>query len=665
MEAEANSRSADTALAEAGKSSLQQDGKVSSGAQSTEVSPLNVFSAVSSDTTKKKKKGVKKKSSSSKKSSSGKKKSKRPVWVMPSIVGGSLLLLLTLTFVLMQGSGFVVISGTKKTQTANAGSNQSADNASNNVGSNEDGGGNSTPTEGTTPVDPLKEQFVVASDDGTSLWVPPSVGEPHKVDFLPMGAEGFIFLSDQAWSKSGGSKTIATWWMDSHPLLAKALSKLPFAGDSNVAAVAIALYPRSGGSIPVPVFRYTFKTPVDAADFKTEIDKAVENLSDELLTPSEMIWQPASVREGFDTFEDKESDGLGRVSRFTFGPKALIELVRENKGAAVPLRRQMEQLLQSTDSRHDLSLLFAPSFVFADGQEFLKANTPNLLDVARTSIDVSVQAVSLSTKFDNSWYIELRLLSAELKDAGRFQSDLKKRMEQLPDAVEADLVNTPAHPYWRALAARYPQMLRSLLKFTRFGIEDGQVIANTYLPAEAAGNVIIGSWMVLQKGVTPSVTGNVATNSGGNNSTPKPNTNKAKTMEELLESPISISLEQESLETVLALIASEFKDSVLGDSGSLPMAINGTAFQKDGITRNQQIRSFTYKNTPLRKILTDLTRRANPVTTVKEAFEKDQKIVWVVLDDADNPGGKKIDFTTRAWIEANPNELPREYVQPK
>lgn len=113
---------------------------------------------------------------------------------------------------------------------------------------------------------------------------------------------------------------------------------------------------------------------------------------------------------------------------------------------------------------------------------------------------------------------------------------------------------------------------------------------------------------------------------------------------------------------VLVAIASELKDTHTGGKETLPMAINGTAFQKDGITRNQQIRGFEFKDTPVRDLLTALCRRANPVTTVKSPDEKDQKVVWLLLDDPSTPSKKKLEMTTRGWAESNSAVLPKEFV---
>ena len=92
------------------------------------------------------------------------------------------------------------------------------------------------------------------------------------------------------------------------------------------------------------------------------------------------------------------------------------------------------------------------------------------------------------------------------------------------------------------------------------------------------------------------------------------------------------------------------------------MSINGAAFQKEGITRNQSIRSFKHDGAALRIVLTDLVRRANPVTTVQSPTERNQKVVWLILDDPDRAGQKKIELTTRIWSEANKVSLPKEFV---
>jgi hypothetical protein len=197
-------------------------------------------------------------------------------------------------------------------------------------------------------------------------------------------------------------------------------------------------------------------------------------------------------------------------------------------------------------------------------------------------------------------------------------------------------------------------MMRTLNRFGRFGLEDGQVVTNVYLPSDALSNIAIASWMALQ---------NPVADAGTAVASPTKPTNKppSKSIDEILESKITIGFEQESLEAALQLVAGEVTDSVLAGA-AITMNINGTAFQKEGITRNQSIRSFKHDGDTLRNILMDLVRRANPVTTVKSPTEQNQKVVWLILDDPERPGQKKIELTTRTWATGNNASLPKEFV---
>jgi eukaryotic-like serine/threonine-protein kinase len=77
----------------------------------------------------------------------------------------------------------------------------------------------------------------------------------------------------------------------------------------------------------------------------------------------------------------------------------------------------------------------------------------------------------------------------------------------------------------------------------------------------------------------------------------------------------------------------------------------------EGITRNQSIRDFDQKDQTVADILTALVRKANPVTTVKDPSEKDQKLVWVIGPDPE--GGKEVVLiTTRAAAGAKKYVLP-------
>jgi serine/threonine protein kinase len=575
----------------------------------------------------------------------GKRKAKRPVWFMPMVFVCSLLMMLLLVLVLRNTNGGVVkIKPQDRNKVEVAQNDTVISSVASDTGKER------------VAIDPMLEYFALKEDDGKSPWTPPTIGSPYSTDMLPMGIETLVFLSGAAIEKRKPVDQLLQWWQD---VQGNALSIPEFAwvNREGLDSVAIAWYPGAEISTFQRVVRFTY------TDSKPLAERIVasEAMEPKKVTsesgPSQTFWiAPVDGQQVAFAAEELRSDANASVKRITVGPVGLIEQLAKNQGKSGPLRRQMEVLLQATDSRADVTVLAAPSFLYGDGKLLMGEHSGKVLSLLRSFVDDNVQALMIRTHLEPAWYVEVRTLGNDLQSAFRDAAEARKRLEGLPDEMESRFTAKPADPYWRALANRYPQMLRKLVGFTRAASEDGQVVLNAYLPSEAVLNMTISSWMALQAD-TGATTSKVAV--------AKPTPTTQKTPEELLEAKISIKLEQESLEAVLQAISNEVRDSHTGGVEALPMAINGGAFQKEGITRNQQIRGFDFKETSLRQVLTALARRANPVTTVKSPNEKDQKVVWVLLDDPATPSKKKLEMTTRVWADANQANLPTEFVLPK
>ncbi len=550
-----------------------------------------------------------------------KKQKGKPAWMVPALLGGVVLLFGGITGLLLMGSG----TRTSPTPPPVA---QTP---------------NTPPVEPTVepeiPISPIADRFNVLTDDGNLLWAPPTAGEPYSLELFPPGVESVAFFSKKAWEGNDPLSTVQPWIAESIESWKEYATKLPLLSNGSVSGVAIALVPEESKNSFAVVTRYSFESPVEIQSIRNRLSdyspKKGEGGEERVLTLGEMA-------VAFDRLSLAPS---GTTRYMTIGPVGLIESMVETGGGAVPLRRQLEVLLLASDRESDLFVLAAPSFLMGYGRGLLES-APMSLPIAKEFFGDSVQGVSFRANFNPSLYGEWRMVLSDATMVGRATGELKNKLEGLPNVVERNLVETPSPPYWRAVANRFPQMLRSLVRNTRFGVEEGQVVANAYLPSESLGNLVVGTWMSLQ-GAT----------SNGSTSGPKPEA-VSKSTEELLSSPISISFDQESLEMGLAAIASEFNGSVLNGEPPLSFTINGGAFQKEGITQNQQVRSFQHSNAPLREVLTDLVRRANPVTTVRSPKEKDQKVVWILVEAN---GEKRIELTTRVWAEANGVALPSEF----
>lgn len=529
-------------------------------------------------------------------------------------------------------------------------------------------------------VDPMLEYFNLQDDSANVPWAPPSVGTPYSTEMLPPGLEAVLFLTKDVFNDSGALSTIRGWWSEVYPQ-SKGSPELDLVAPDAFANLAIGWYPGANVGTYHQVFRWTRKDPGPLDELLTEVGSWKSKTAEAGGKKYQYWTKELGGNELAVVTDDFSTDGDQQVRRLTMGPWELLKPMLESEGKSGPLRRQLDTLLQNTDSRADATFLAAPSFLFGDGKEWLGEHSTKVRDLMREVIDDRVQAILCRVHLQPDLYLEYRMLGNDLQSAARDASELRKKLSNTADAVESQLTAQPASAYWRAIANRFPQMLRALHKYSRSGAEDGQVVFNAYLPKESATNLAIGSWMALQSGVGGRVANNVAAtagtkgNGGGNNAgtgkvdggkgTPaKTGSMEGKSIDDLLATKVNLRIEQESLEVVLQAIATELKDSLGLEAEPIPMSINGTAFQKDGVTRNQQIRNFDYSDTSIRDLLTALVRRANPVTTVQSPNEKDQKVVWLLLDDPNSPTKKKLDLTTRAWADSNNATLPMEFQLP-
>ena len=565
-----------------------------------------------------------------------KKKKKKPVWLLPSIAIGSIAVFGGLLAILLNGSGSTKVAK-KEPQIEYVEKDPSTDKSKSSSSNTGDQKSSET-------TDPVAEFFAIGGDDGQTLWAPPFAGNALSVELLPPGAEAIVFLSRTSWTGKENLAKVQSWLTESLPSWKTFAGSIPFASDDRIQDVAIALFPSKTPGVPEAVFRFGLKE----AETIESLLPTLAGYTPKGIGTDRQMWSDGKLGVVFDNLT---KDTKLKTRKLTIGPVHQLDSMADTLGGAVPLRRQLDALLQNTDSRSDFTLVAAPSFLLGDARE-LWNSAPLSAVVLRTILNDEVQGVSLSSSFQPKLYSELRLVLSDPKNAGKRSSELRESLEQLPNKLEASFVNSPAPTYWRAIAARFPQMVRSVAKNSRFGIEDGQIVANVYLPSDSLPNLVVGSWMSLQNPMTNVVSALPSS----------PTTTVAtKTVDQMLDSPMNIAFEQESLEMGLAAIATEFNDSVLKNQSSLRMSINGTAFQKEGITQNQQVRNFVQKGVALRTVLTDLVRRANPVTTVQSPTEKDQKVVWIVLDDPENAGGKKIELTTRTWATDNKVTLPKEF----
>lgn len=237
------------------------------------------------------------------------------------------------------------------------------------------------------------------------------------------------------------------------------------------------------------------------------------------------------------------------------------------------------------------------------------------------------------------------------REAVALQQRLADAKRALPDSMESWLAAEVAHPHWRAMANRFPNMLRALDTQTRVGVENGQALANGYLPTSACSNLVYASWMAF----LPSATANTATGSGSQTVASKP-----LTPAEILERKISMSIDQTGIENVLQQIGEQANDKLPAGTTPLRFELDGAGFQRSGITRNQQIKDFKVDGQSVRQALTLLARRGNPVQPLNDLKSADQKLVWVLVEG--QGATPLISLTSRDAAQSASQSLPSEFV---
>ena len=320
------------------------------------------------------------------------------------------------------------------------------------------------------------------------------------------------------------------------------------------------------------------------------------------------------------------------------------------EGSSILLPRNSQTLWDSTSPESDVVVLFAsPNFLFADGRELLANSLPGFVAPLKSALQPDVSAMLVTLDFGSEqMFIETRLTPSGGASPAALVRMLQKEIGGWPGWADDFIINSVPDASWRLLANRLRPMVSFVADQVRFGVSEETAIANAYLPAQAVPQVALATVLALN---TPE---------GGAATAGVPAPKKQLSMEELLNRKMSVTFEQESLEFAIDNIVTAYERDLPSGSKLPNIRIVGGDLQLMGITQNQQVRNFNQTNIPLRKVLTELVRLANPDKTATGPNDEKQALIWVVTDDATKSGAKEILVTTRSAAEGK-YELPPEF----
>ncbi|MEM8734696.1 MAG: hypothetical protein AAGG44_10765 [Planctomycetota bacterium] len=490
--------------------------------------------------------------------------------------------------------------------------------------------------------DPLLDFYNVV-DGGQGLWAPLNPPDPPPLDLLPPGAGLFIWLRVERILEKPQRLGLGPLWAGGESF-ERWISGLAGIDLDAIDSVVVAMYaPLQDGGFPASAVRVNLKAPVARDQFASMVDGSASWMDQNQLSS-------ASSRYFVPNTDDAS------VVSFSAGPPRLMDEVAELQGGSGPLLRNVETLFESSSREDDVVLVASAPFLVAEGRGLLGAVPQRGQTLLKDLLGVNARAVSVASSMEESWFYELRLVGTANQEAASFAGKLDEGVRGLAEQVEAWFVEESPHPHWRALALRYPQMLRAFSKWTRISVEDGVAVANGYLPIEAADNLLLASSIALQDAAT--IEGSFA--GGGSDSQPS---SSALTTAEFLARRITLSFDQEPIEEAFRMVAEEANTGLPAGTPTMQFRLDGDAFELAGITRNFQLRDFQHRDAPVRDALTEIARRGNSDSTVTDLTSPNQTLVWSVQSDPNDDSKDIITLTTRAAVAAVGAKLASEFGQ--
>jgi eukaryotic-like serine/threonine-protein kinase len=484
-----------------------------------------------------------------------------------------------------------------------------------------------------------KPDVDVVRDDGKFLWESPTSGKQLDLSMLPFESMGVIALRPKSLLATEEGPRLLRALGPAFEKWQRRLERQIGYSLEDLDQLIISLHPR-GDDWPEAAYVVTLAAEIDRDDLLGKLGDPEEKVTEE---------DPYYLGAEFACYLP-EGD---KVSRFAIGSNERMKEVGELAGDPPPPRTGTEPVIRASDQDRHVSILFVPYFVstnlLRDGREYYFGEAKKVREPLDWLLGSGIKAGLFSAHFDRNTYIELQIHNDVTKNPYGVANDLRNRVSEMPALIEtyiAQELNPPV--YWRKLAFRYPDMITALHDETRIQVDGKLAVVNAILPGVAAHNLAAGGELLLASQPTEMmVVGET-----------KPKV--PQNMDELLLTDSKLAFAQQSFENVIRTI----ENDVLEKYPDLPfyfdVKVIGPDLEANGITRNKEVSNFDAEGT-VADVLTALCRKVNPVTTVKEASEPDQKLVWVVGPDPDDESKTAILITSRDASTAKNYTLPEVF----
>ena len=498
-------------------------------------------------------------------------------------------------------------------------------------------------TEETISMDFSKVAYLqeILDDDASRLWESPTTGKPIEFLYAPSSTEILFHVRPHDLLKSEEGLRLINGLSTTFAQPSKTLSSAVGIPLNQIQTLTAALYPGNSGTYEA-IFRVTVIDSVSIDDLK-----AVWGDADEVRT-----------REGKRIFATREtaylissSDADDAISFVSGVPKLVQELSAQNGMSVLAL--PLQRLAARTDQDQHISFLASPrSLTDRFGRTLWGELSDTIVPRLRVFFPDEINAFSVQLHLDEGDYLELHVDHSPDVSAKELVQRLESTIRQTVNEIGAFAVGLPKLDYWNSVQQRILPMADRLASGLRWDVEFGNVIANAWLPPDAAQNLIAASELTLAfaNTVSPPEMADVKR-------TPQ-------TIEELLASKRSLNIANPpDLNILLSDLASDINDDFPDMPFQFKIALMGNDLQKEGITQNQRPGPLAFEDLSLSDILTKIMTSANPSKDISGPADPNCKLVWVVVD-GEGTNDKQVAVTTRAAATERSEPLPAAFVTP-
>ncbi len=456
-------------------------------------------------------------------------------------------------------------------------------------------------------------------DDGKTLWASPTAGSPLSLAFLPPGSQIMLALRPAALlGHSEGPKVIAALG-PSGALGIQWIEKTTHLSLDQIDRLLVGMQVNFEGAWESTLV-VTLVEPMTQEGATAQFADATQQVSE-----GQTVW----LAGGYAYY--LPSSEAGQV--LVVAPHDSIADILVMDGAPPPLRRDIEQLLATSDADRHVTLLVAPNYLFSEGEKIFAGMASRLRNPMDQFLGDGLSGAMLSLHWDENFFIELRVRPTLDMPAERLVSLLEERIGQMANQVEDYLKKLHPHDYSRSLLTRFPAMVHLLATYTRRDFDRQQAILRCYLPVNAGHNLLMGAELALVERAKTQALGQT--------------TPSLLASSQGLTAKISLRFRRDTLENALALLSKEIGTEIV---------ILGQDLQLEGITKNQSF-GLDLEDQPAGEILVEILRRANPDKGASGPSDPRQKLVYVIRAEA--PGKvEKIFVTTRAQAKERGDQLP-------